>query len=130
MEDIEKINTIRRKYNEYNMKLYKMSGDLADYYIDRAIESDDYSDISGFLIDLFSGSKIFDIRYLITKYKEFGLNDKIEDVDFDIKEWFSIKNELDELTKKSISDFNHTVNMNEAEYIQYMIEKKKKELEE
>lgn len=128
MKNIEKISALRSKYNEYSMKLYKMSGDLADYYIDRAIELEDYSNISSFLIDLFSGNRMFDIKYLITKYKEFGLHEKIEDVYFDIEEWLNIKTELDNL-KDSKNELEHTIKMNEEEYIQYMIDKKKKELE-
>ena len=42
-----------RKFEEYEMKIIKMAGYLTDYYIDRAIESDDFSIISGFLIDYF-----------------------------------------------------------------------------
>jgi hypothetical protein len=129
MNKTEKIFVLRSKYNEYHMKIYKMSGDLADYYIDRAIESDDYSKISGFLIDLFSGSRMFDIKYLIAKYKEFGLDEKIEDVYFDVEEWINLKNELDNLIHDSDNEFEHVVKMDEDEYIQYMIDKNKKELE-
>jgi hypothetical protein len=129
MNNMEKISALRSKYNEYSMKIYKMSGDLADYYIDRAIESDDYSNISGFLIDLFSGNRMFDIKYLIAKYKEFGLDEKIEDVYFDVEEWINLKTELDQLIHESENEYNHVVNMDEDEYIQYMIDKNKKELE-
>lgn len=115
-----------RKFQEYDMKITKMSGYLADYYIDRAIESDDYSIVSGFLIDYFSGSKRFDVGYLISKYNEFELNEKVEDMDFDINEWYKIKYEID---NPSLND-EHIITMNEDEYIQYMIDKRKKELEE
>jgi hypothetical protein len=128
MKNMGKISALRSKYNEYSMKIYKMSGDLADYYIDRAIESEDYSNISGFLIDLFSGNRMFDIKYLIAKYKEFGLHEKIEDVYFDIEEWLNLKTELDNLIHDSENESEHIVKMNEDEYIEYMIDKNKKEL--
>lgn len=118
IEDEKKL-AIQRKSNEYNMKMYKMAGALADYYIDRAIESDDYSDISSFLIDLFSGSKLFDIRYIVAKYNEFGLNEKIEDMNFDINDWYDIKFQL---------ETDHDFLKNDDEYLQFLIDKKKKEL--
>ena len=113
-----------RKYKEYRMKITKMSGNLSDYYIDRAIESDDYSDISGFMIDYFES---YDIGYLVSKYKEFGLNEKIEDVDFDINEWYKVRHSLDK--KKSEIDLRQLIDMSEDEYIKYMIEQRKKETE-
>ena len=111
-----------RKFKEYQMKITKMSGYLADYYIDRAIESDDYSDISSYLIDYFES---YDIGYLVSKYKEFGLNEKIEDFDFDISEWYKVRD-----SKEILSNWSETKNMDEEEYIQYMIEKRKNEIDE
>ena len=111
-----------RKFKEFQMKITKMSGYLADYYIDRAIESDDYSDISSYLIDYFES---YDIGYLVSKYKEFGLNEKIEDFDFDISEWYKVRD-----SKEILSNWSETKNMDEEEYIQYMIEKRKNEIDE
>ena len=111
-----------RKFKEFQMKITKMSGYLADYYIDRAIESDDYSDISSYLIDYFES---YDIGYLVSKYKEFGLNEKIEDFDFDISEWYKVRD-----SKEVLSNWTETKNMDEDEYIQYMIEKRKNEIDE
>ena len=113
------------KLKEYEMKIIKMSGYLADYYIDRAIESDDYSDISAFLISHFSD---YDIGYLVSKYKEFGLNEKIEDIDFDMNEWYKAKYEADNSVKKLEEDSKHRT-MSEEEYIKYMIDKRKNETE-
>jgi hypothetical protein len=112
------------KYREYEMKITKMAGYLSDYYIDRAIESDDYSDISAFLISYFSG---YDVGYLVSKYNEFGLNEKIEDIDFDMNEWYKAKYEADNNLK--IED-DYIRKMSEDEYLQYIIEKRKKEIEE
>lgn len=123
----------RFKVHEYEMKITKMAGYLADYYIDRAIESDDYSIISGYLIDYFSGviGKSFDVGYLYSKYKEYGLNDKIEDIDFDIDEWYKVKYEADNnIQNEYDADIKRSIEMTEDEYIQYMIEKRKKEINE
>jgi len=119
-----------RKYQEYDMKITKMAGYLSDYYIDRAIESDDYALISSFLIDYFCGSKRFDVGYLVSKYKEFGLNEKIEDMDFDINEWYQVKYEIDNPSVVDEQDQDHVIKMDQDEYIQYMINKRKKEIEE
>ena len=130
--DITKVYEYDRKLREYEMKIIKMSGYISDYHIDRAIESDDFSTISGYLISYFSGTidgKPFDINYLISKYKEYGLNEKIEDVDFNIEEWYHIKYEIDRSTLID-SDYKFTIKMNEDEYLQYMIDKRKKEIEE
>ena len=64
-----------RKFREYDMKVTKIAGYLSDYYIDRAIESEDFSDVSGFLIEKFYNS---DIVYLLSKYKEFELDKQEE----------------------------------------------------
>lgn len=122
----------RFKIHEYEMKITKMAGYLADYYIDRAIESDDYSVISGYLIDYFANNtrKTFDVGYLYSKYNEYGLNDKIEDIDFDIDEWYKIKYEADNNIDVSGSNLKRSIEMTEDEYIQYMIEKRKKEINE
>jgi len=112
------------KYREYEMKITKMAGYLSDYYIDRAIESDDYSDISAFLISYFSG---YDVGYLVSKYTEFGLNEKIEDIDFNMNEWYKAKYEADNNTTK-IEEWKSIQNMSEEEYLQYMIEKRKNEI--
>ena len=118
---------ITSKYNEYYMKICKMAGYLSDYYLDRAIESDDYSNISSFLIDLFSGNGSFDIGYLSLKYNEFGLNDIIEDMNFNINDWYKIKYEYDKLLSDNKT---HIVNMDDDDYIKYMIEKRKNEINE
>ena len=119
---------INRKLKEYEMKIVKMAGYITDYYIDRAIETDDYSVISGFLIDYFSGSYIgtpFDVGYLVSKYKEFLLNEKIEDIDFNIDEWYSLIYE--KKTQKENTETNLIRAMSDEDYTTYMIEKRQKE---
>jgi len=122
-----------RKLKEYEMKIIKMAGYLSDYYIDRAIELDDFSTISSFLIDYFSGTigKTVDVGYLISKYKEYGLNDRIEDVDFDIDEWYKIKYEIENNFSSDISntedEYKLTESMTDDEYVSYLIEKRNSE---
>lgn len=113
-----------RKFKEYEMKIIKMAGYLSDYYIDRAIESEDFSDISSLLIDYFSGSvgKSIDVGYLVSKYNEYGLNEKIEDMDFDINEWYKVKYEY----YKPVDEHNE---MSDKEYIQYLVDKRKNDTE-
>lgn len=129
------IYEFNRKRKEYEMKITKMAGYLADYHIDRAMESDDYFTISSYLIDYFSGSegKPFDVGYLVTKYKEYGLNEKIEDIDFSVDEWYKIKYEFEHiennrelrLTKEEIE----LADLKGEEYVQYLINQRKKDLE-
>jgi len=88
------------KMKEYEIKITKMAGYLADYHIDRAIESDDFSDVSSFLIDYFSAGtvgKSFDVGYLYTKYKEYNLDEIIEDIDFDIIKWYKINEDFNSI---------------------------------
>lgn len=117
-----------RKFREYESKIIKMSGYLADYFIDRALESEDFSHVSGFLIDYFSGpaGKPFDVYELLQQYKEFGLNEKIEDIDFDIDEWYKIKREIDK-PYSCDPEIDKCRKMNDEEYLEYMVEKRKKE---
>jgi len=125
MENNEKYE-YSRKLREYEMKIIKMAGHISDYYIDRAIESDDFSDISSYLIDYFSGivGKQFDIGYLVSKYKEYELDEKIEDIDFDINEWYKIKYKYEVDSKQNPED--ETTNMSDEEYIEYMIKKRRR----
>lgn len=124
MENINKRSDLNRKFGEYRMKITKMAGYLSDYYLDRAIEYEDFSQVSSFLIDYFAGS--FDVGYLVSKYKEFGLDSRIEDMDFDINEWYRLKYEID---NPLYSDTDFKIKMSEEEYIQYMIENRKKQSE-
>jgi hypothetical protein len=129
-EEIRKKFELERKFKEYQMKIIKMAGYLSDYFIDRALESDDFSIISSLLISYFSGpaGHPFDIGYLISKYKEYGL-DKVEDIDFDINEWYKMKYEIDINSSIKEDIYEITKEMTEEEYIQYMIEQRKKESE-
>ena len=119
-----------RKFKEYEMKIVKMAGYLTDYYLDRAIESDDFSQISSFLIDYFSGmvGKDFDLGYLVSKYNEYGLNEKAEDIDFDMNEWYKLLYERNIFAPDP--EFEKTRDMTEDEYVKYLIEKRKKTIEE
>lgn len=126
MNNINKKYEAGRKYKEYEIKIIKMAGYLTDYYIDRAIESDDFSTISSFLIDYFSGTagKSFDVGYLVSKYKEFDLHKKIEDMGFDVDEWYKVKYEMDKPDDDSENE--NLKHMSDEEYIKYLIEKRNK----
>jgi len=118
MTDLE----LRRKYNEYKMKLTKMAGFLSDFYIDRAIESGDYSFISGVLIDyLLEGHHGPD--YLVQKYRECGLNQKVEDIDFDVQEWYKIKDALFSPDKQW--KIKEGYDMTEDQLIETLVERRK-----
>ena len=121
--DINKNNDYARKYKEFEMKITKMAGYLADHYIDDAIDVNDFTQISSFLIDYFSGTAgiPFDVGYLVSKYKEFGLDEKVED--FDVNEWYKIKYEVDHTPIQKEDET--TSKMTDDEYIKYMIEKRK-----
>jgi hypothetical protein len=122
------VNYNIKKYQEYEMKITKMAGYLTDYYLDRAIESDDYSIIAGFLIDYFSGiaGKPFDVGYLVSKYKEYGLDEKIEDIYFDVNEWYKVKYEVDRPREiSSDPEYDKIRKMTDDEYIEYMIDKRR-----
>lgn len=131
MESIDKKYEYFRKYNEYEMKIIKMAGYVSDYYIDRAIETEDFSIISSHLIDYFSAGKAFDVGYLYSKYKEFELDEKIEDLDFNVDEWYKIKYEVEnyESLRPLTDEEEVQIKMSKEEYIQYMIDKRKKEVE-
>jgi hypothetical protein len=134
IEEINKRYEFNRKHKEYEMKITKMAGHLADYHIDRAMESEDYFTISSYLIDYFSGSegKSFDVGYLVTKYKEFGLNEKIEDIDFSVDEWYKIKYEFEHIENsrelRLTKEENELADLKGEEYVQYLIDQRKKDL--
>jgi len=131
LDEMNKRFEVTRKFKEYEMKIIKMAGYLTDYYIDRAIESEDFSQISSYLIDYFSGpaGRPFDVGYLVSKYKEYDLNEKIEDIDFDMDEWYKVLYEI-EKPRPVDQEKERVVEMTEEEYILYMIEKRKKEITE
>jgi len=132
MKKVNEVYESTRKFHEYEMKIIKMAGYVSDFYIDRALDTEDFSEISSFLIDYFSGSvgKSFDVGYLVSKYKEFGLDEKVEDLDFNVDEWYRIKYDVvrPEFTTDIPKDkkVNDTIDeMSDEEYLQYMIEKRK-----
>ena len=83
------------------------------------------------MIDYFSGSagKSFDVGYLISKYREYGLNEKIEDIDFSVDEWYKNKYEINNF-KPFNDDTEVLIKMTEEEYVRHLIDKRKKETEE
>lgn len=117
---MENNENVARKYNEYKIKITKIAGYLSDYQIDQAIESEDYSFISGALIDYFLSK---DVGYLLSRFKEFELDKKIEDIDFDIMEWYRVKDAIHTPSKLPEKK-------DPQAYIQELVEKRKQDTEE
>jgi len=113
---------IKRQHN-LNANISKICGYLSDYEIDKAIESNDFNFIGNTLTDYFESK---DIGYILTKFKESGLEEKIDDVDFSIDEWNKVQKETkDEYTK--LEEENPDMKLSKDDYIQEMIKKRKTE---
>jgi len=110
----------RRKYNEYKMKLIKMAGVLSDFYIDRAIESNDFSEIQGLLIEYFFEHSTWQ---LVQEYNDNELNKKVEDIDVNLGEWERLKYDIFNSSTKEFR--SGTQQMNQDQYIEAMVEKRK-----
>lgn len=108
------INEIQKKLKNLDINRQKICGYLSDYEIDKAIDSDDFSFIGNTLIDYFEEK---DIGYLLSKFEESGLKDKVDDVDFSLDEWYKVQKELKELEKHQ--------DISKDDYIRKMIEKRK-----
>jgi len=119
---MEKLTELKKKFNNLKMNKLKICAYLADNEIDTAIEQDDFNFISNTLFDYFEGK---DIGYILTKFKESGLDGKVEDVDFDVEEWQKILQEI----KKEENNFKETLPdmaiKDKDEYINEMIKKRK-----
>ena len=100
MEQIEKIKELRKKLQHLDTERIKILGYLIDNEIDQAIETDNFDFIWKLLFDYFDEK---DIGYILTKFEETKLKDKVnDDVDFFIDDWKKIKKELKEEEEKYI----------------------------
>jgi len=117
---MEKKEDLNKKYNEYKMKIVKIAGHLSDFYIDQAIDTEDYSFISGALIDYFLNKE--DVGYLLSRFKEFELDKKIEDIDFNVLDWYRLKEEYLK-PSKDVAPTANDVNS----YIHNLVEKRQTE---
>ncbi len=117
---MDKIDNLIKKQHNLKANISKICGYLSDYEIDKAIESDDFNFVGNTLIDYFEEK---DIGYLLTKFKDSGLEDVIDDVDFSIKEWNKIKNEIKE-EKGRLEKINPNMNLQKNDYVQEMIKKR------
>jgi len=120
---MEKLKELQKKYNNQNVNRLKICGYLVDYEIDKAIETEDFNFIANTLIDYFEEK---DIGYLLTKFKDSGLEEKIDDVDFSIDEWNKVQDDI-KAEKRRIEEQNPNMNLNKDDYIQEMIKKRKSE---
>jgi len=121
---MEKLKELKKKYNNLNVNRLKICGYLSDYEIDKSIDNDDFNFIANTLINYFENK---DIGYLLTKFKESKLEEKIDDVDFSIEEWNKIQDEIKEEIDKIKKENPDIKNLNKDDYIQEMIKKRKAE---
>ena len=119
---MKKLNELTKKFNNLNINRLKMCGYLVDNEIDKAVESDDFNFISNTLIDYFEGK---DTGYLLTKFKDSGLEEKVDDVDFVAEDWYKIQEEIkkEEAKIRKILPDMHI--KNKDEYVNEMIKKRK-----
>lgn len=108
----------QNRFNNLSMNLNKICGYLADFEIDKAIENEDFNFIWNTLYDYFNSK---DVGYLLTKFEQSGLKDRVEDVDFSLEEWFKIIEEIR-------ADHNKGLNMDKDEYIMNMIKNRKSDV--
>lgn len=117
---MEKIKELQKRYNNLNMNRLKICGYLSDYEIDKSIETNDFNFIANTLFEYFEDK---DIGYLLTKFKDSGLKDVIDDVDFSIEEWNKIQEEIKE-EKEILDKQNPDMNLEKDDYITEMIKKR------
>lgn len=107
-----------KRYKILNINRQKICGYLADYEIDKAIENEEFNFIANVLIEYFDDK---DVGYLLTKFEDSGLSNKLEEdeVDFSLKEWYDVKNEISEELRK-----NPSKDLDKDEYLREMIKKR------
>ena len=80
--------------------------------------------IGNTLIDYFETK---DIGYILTKFKDSGLEEKIDDVDFSVEEWNKVQQELKEENQKLTKEIQRLRELDKDDYIQEMIKNRKTE---
>lgn len=115
-----KLNDLLKKQNKLNINKLKMCGYLSDYIIDKSLETEDFNFISNTLFDYFKDK---DIGYLLTKFDESGLKDKIDDnIELSLNEWNKIHEEI------KLERNNQTnVIKDKEDHLQELIKKRKKD---
>lgn len=124
MDKIDKMGDLMKKHHNLKANISKICGYLSDYEIDKAIESDDFNFIGNTLIDYFETK---DIGYLLTKFKDSGLEEKIDDVDFSVEEWGKVQQEIKEENRRISEEWERIRKLDKDEYIQEMVKKRKTE---
>ncbi len=119
---MEKLNNLHKKLNTLNINKMKICGYLSDYEIDKAVESEEFNFISNTLIDYFETK---DIGYILNKFKESGLSNKIDDVDFDINEWTKTLEEIKIEKERIVSEMPDS-ELGKDDYISEMVKKRTK----
>jgi len=118
---MKRLKELQKEYNRLNINKIKICGYLADYEIDKSIENNDFNFIANTLINYFETK---DVGYILTKFKESGLENKIDDVDLSIDEWNKVNDEIKKEINK-IKKNNPNMNLNKDDYINKMIQKRK-----
>lgn len=121
-EELNNLEEIRKRFNNLNVNLQKICGYLADYHIDKAIETQDFAFIWNTIYDYFVDK---DPGYLLTKFDEYELKDKVEDVEFSLEEWFKVQEDLKKEYDKIRKELPDTNIRNKDEYINDLIIKRK-----
>jgi hypothetical protein len=121
---MEKLKELQKKFNLLSMNKSKICAHLSDNEIDKAIDSEDFNFIANTLYEYFEDK---DIGYILTKFKETGLEDKITDIDFSYEEWVKVQDDIKNEIKQ-LSDKFPDKNLNKEDYIGEMIKNRKNEI--
>ena len=108
------------KYNQYKGNINKMCGYLSEYFVDKAIEEEDFSFIADALIDYFIN---MDVGYIVSRYKDLGLDEKFENLDVDVEDWYDIKEEAS--NGENIPTIPNISERDQNTYIKEMIQKRR-----
>ena len=119
---MSKLEELNKKFSNLNINRLKICGYLADYEIDSAIDGNDFNFIANLLINYFDEK---DIGYLLTKFEESGLKDKVDDVDFSLEEWYKVQEELEEEEKNFKENIPDIHIKDKDKYLKEMIKKRK-----
>lgn len=118
---MKKYDELLKKFGNLRANREKMCGYLADYFIDEALETEDY----GFIWDtIYYYLETKDSGYIATKFDESGLSEKVDDVDFSVDEWINVKNEMDKELEK-INNSTPDMNLSKDRYLKEMIKKRR-----
>lgn len=106
---------IYKRLKALEVNRQKICGYLSDYEIDKAIETEDFNFIGNTLFDYFEEK---DIGYILNKFENSGLKDKVDDVDFSLDDWYKVQKDLKDIKNQSNKD------LPKNDYVSEMVEKR------